>query len=175
MLFRYRFKRLMILFLCILLVSCENREPDLFTLPQKSRQELINAGYKNEMHKLADRTDTSDNIIYRIDTLDNVFYKTVNDTVVKYVFQDDILQSIEVGFRVKQMDSVIFLNDCKKKGFVRADPVQAKAQMAFVEPSKKIHYDVYVGKKYISFVHYFTKPDYPPPPVVDSGMPASGK
>jgi hypothetical protein len=158
----------MVIFLCHFFLSCEDRETDLFTLPQKSRQELINEGYKNEMFKRADRIDSLDNITYRIDTLDNVFYKTVNDTVVKYIFQDDILESIEVGFRIKDMDSTNFLNDCKKRGFVRADPVQASAQMAFVEPSQKIHYDVYVGKKYVSFVHFFTKPKFAPPPTVDS-------
>lgn len=62
--------------------------------------------------------------------------------------------------RERKADSANFLNDCKKRGGVRADPVQASIQMAFFEPSQKIHYDVYVGKKYVSFVHFFTKPNF---------------
>jgi hypothetical protein len=142
---KYGFNYVIFVFPCLLL-SChsESKEKDLFTQPPKSRNEVIQDGYKNLKFRSGDR----------IDVLDNVFCKRFKDTVIQYVFQDDVLESIVVGFEINKMNSDAFLNMFGRRGFKRSKPVSETAQAAFIEPSEKIHYDVYMGKSYVSFVHY---------------------
>lgn len=156
------YKRLIFIFSWLLLASCsETKGTDLFTLLPKSRKELIQEGYNIWKIKSIDR----------IETFDNVLCKAFNDTIVKYIFQGDALESIEVGFKISKTDSVAFLKKFEERGFLKAKPLSEGAKAAFIEPSQKIHYDVYIGKSYASFVHYFKKPVYPPVPNVSISQP----
>jgi hypothetical protein len=110
-------------------------------------------GYKNARFKTEDKTIT----------LDNVFYKTIKDTIIRYVFQNSLLERIEIEMNKGNKDSSVFFDEFVKKGLVKTNPIDKRAKAAFVEPSKKIHYDVYIGKSQVTFVHFFIKPDIPAP------------
>ena len=147
-----------------LFLAChsERKEKGLFTLPPKSRNEVIQEGYEIFKFRIGDE----------VDSLDNVFCKRFKDTVIQYVFQDDVLESIGVGFEINKMNSGALLDTFERRGFKKSKPVSETAQAAFIEPSEKIHYDVYIGRSYVSFVHFFKKPAYPPPATLDTVSPA---
>lgn len=149
-----------------LLSAChsDSKEKDLFTLPPKSRHEVIQEGYEIFKFRIGDK----------VDSLDNVLCKRFKDTdtVIRYVFQDDVLERIEIGFRINKMDSGALLNRFERRGFKKSKPVSETAKAAFIEPSEKIHYDVYIGGSHVTFAHVFKKPAYPPPATIDTVSPA---
>lgn len=152
---KYGFNYMVFIFPCLLLAChSENKENDLFTMPPKSRHEVIKEGYEIFKFRIGDT----------IDSLPNVFCKTFKDTVIEYAFDDDVLKSISVRFKINKTDSEALFNRFEGLGFKKSKPVSETAKAAFIEPSEKIHYDVYIGGKYVSFVHFFKKPDIPPPP-----------
>lgn len=163
MLCKYGFNCLVFMFIWLLSASCnESKETDVFTLPSKSRQALIQEGYKSYQFRIGGE----------IEIFDNILHKVFDDTVVKYVFQDDVLERIEVGFNIHKLDSGVFFHNCEKKGFVKTKPIDKIAKMAFIEPTKQIHYDVNMGKSEVNFVHYFARLTYSPPAIIDTVSPA---
>jgi hypothetical protein len=61
--------------------------------------QVIQEGYENLKFRIGDT----------IDTLDNVFCKRYKDTVIQYVFQDDVLESIGVVFEINKMDKILLI------------------------------------------------------------------
>lgn len=159
---KYGFNCLVFMFIWLLSSCNESKETDVFTLPSKSRQALIQEGYKSYQFRIGGE----------IETFDNILHKAFDDTVVKYVFQDEVLERVEVGFNIHKLDSGVFFHNCEKKGFVKTNPIDKIAKMAFIEPTKKIHYEVYIGKSEVDFVHYFARLAYPPPITFDTVSPA---
>ena len=147
--------------ICLLFVACREKEGgEIFASPKREKQELIMKGYKNARFKTEDRTIT----------LDNIFYKTINDTIIRYVFQNNLLERIEIELKTENKDSSVLFDAFRKKGLVKTSPIDTMAKAAFVEPSKKIHYDLYIAKSHITFVHSFIKPHILPP-TYDSAAP----